>query len=100
MSDHSFQKPDASERVIRPVTDDLTAKQLSSARIAWFTKNHLKQLAAGDGGWSKLFLDSVEHRYWELTFPNGSEHGGGAPELRELNVEAAREKYGSAVEAN
>jgi len=97
MSDQEFEKPGADERVIRPLADDRESKRLCSSRIVWFTKHHLTQLAVSDGGWSKLFLDPEARRYWELNFPDGREHGGGTPELRELSIELAREKYGLVI---
>ncbi len=68
-------------------------------RIAWLLSNHLQKIAdsAQWGAWETLYRDSGDGRYWERTYPQSGQHGGGPPQLRYLTVEQARQKYGAEV---
>jgi hypothetical protein len=63
-------------------------------RIFWLVSRRLVARGHADGGWDQLYLDPRDGRYWELTFPHGSLHGGGPRRLTCLGADAAREKYG------
>lgn len=63
-------------------------------RIEELIEHNLIQLGIADAGWSKLFRDSSDGRYWELTYPQSGMQGGGPPLLRLLDADAARRKYG------
>lgn len=63
------------------------------ARILWLVSRRLTHCGTYDGGWEQLYRDPRDGRYWELTFPHGSLHGGGARQLRALPPEVARTKY-------
>jgi hypothetical protein len=54
----------------------------------------LQQVGSTDAGWTKLFIDKADGRYWELTYPNSDWHGGGPPMLTCVTEEFARSKYG------
>ena len=94
MPDDLFEKPAPDENVLRPISTDLAARRKASARIHWFISTHLKHLGTADGGWSKLYRDPDSGVYWELTHPDGAQHGGGAPELRAVAFDGAKDKYG------
>ena len=59
--------------------------------------DRLDRLAITDGGWSALHRDPEDGRLWELTFPEGHLHGGGAPLLHVVSRQEATEKYGAAA---
>jgi hypothetical protein len=63
-------------------------------RIERLVHSHLKELGTDRSGWDALYRDPDDDRLWELTYPQGQLHGGGPPQLRNLTVEKAREKYG------
>jgi hypothetical protein len=54
----------------------------------------LDRIAVSDAGWTTLFRDAKDGRYWELTFPHGEWHGGGPPTMTCVSVELVRSKYG------
>jgi hypothetical protein len=62
-------------------------------RIFWLVRSRLRQIATVNGGWDQLFVDPRDGRYWELTFPHGSLHGGGPRRLSHLSPADARAKY-------
>jgi hypothetical protein len=64
-------------------------------RILWLlASRRLTLLAVAEGGWRQLYRDPRDGRFWELTFPHGSLHGGGPRRLAVVTSEAAREQYG------
>lgn len=62
-------------------------------RIENLIAHDLVEVGSADGGWSKLYQDPVDRRYWELTYPESETQGGGAPVLRHLDSDAAMDKY-------
>lgn len=46
-----------------------------------------------EGGWSTLFRDPRDGRYWERTYPQGHLHGGGPPALHNLSAADAKLRY-------
>lgn len=77
---------------------DGTANRADSVceRIHWLTAKCLKKLAVSPqwGDWEVLYLDPVDGRYWELTYPEGNLQGGGPPQLKTLPIDEAKQKYG------
>jgi hypothetical protein len=63
-------------------------------RIFWLVRHRLRPRGSANGGWDQLFVDPRDGRLWELTFPQGSLHGGGPRQLTHLGAEEARTKYG------
>lgn len=57
----------------------------------------LTKLATAEAGWSTLYRDPADTRFWELTYPKSELHGGGPPMLRVLQAGAAEEKYRNVV---
>ena len=66
-------------------------------RIEWLVSEKLQKTATDASGWDTLYLDPVDGRYWELTYPNSGVHGGGPPRLTQLPAESAKSKYGTAL---
>jgi hypothetical protein len=66
-------------------------------RIFWLATRRLVARGVANGGWDQLYLDPRDGRFWELTFPEGSLHGGGPRRLTCMSESAAREKYGAAA---
>lgn len=62
-------------------------------RIEYLIENKLDEAARSDDGWSALYQDKMDGRYWELTYPQSDLHGGGAPSLMCLSVDEAKARY-------
>ena len=62
-------------------------------RIETLVEQILQKVAVDKGGWDTLYRDPEDGRYWELTYPDSSWHGGGPPRLTYLSAEEARAKY-------
>jgi len=63
-------------------------------RISLLIKSELQHLATTTDGWEKLYRDSRDGRYWELTYPRREMQGGGPQALTLTSPEKARQKYG------
>jgi hypothetical protein len=66
-------------------------------RIFRLVTRRLEPRGVASGGWEQLYVDPRDGRYWELTFPEGSLHGGGPRRLTCVTESAARERYGAAA---
>lgn len=65
----------------------------NSDRINKLINNNLIFIASSESGWTRLYQDSDDQRYWELTFPNSDYHGGGPPKLVNISKVAAKKIY-------
>lgn len=63
-------------------------------RVFWLVTRRLIPRGHAHHGWEQLYQDPRDGRFWELTFPEGSLHGGGPRLLTCITEERAREKYG------
>jgi len=63
-------------------------------RIDWLVDEYLEGVAHGEDGWTSLFRDPADGRYWELSYPVSTMHGGGPPQLAALAPADARGRYG------
>lgn len=63
-------------------------------RIRALMESHLQKVAIAQNGWETLYRDPDDLRLWEHTYPQSEMHGGGPPELRVIELDAARLKYG------
>lgn len=63
-------------------------------RILWLVSHRLTPVAVADRGWIQLYRDRRDGRLWELTFPQGSLHGGGPRRLECVAALVAAERYG------
>jgi hypothetical protein len=63
-------------------------------RIFWLVTRRLIARGQVHQGWEQLYQDPRDGRFWELTFPEGSLHGGGPRLLTCIDEDRAREKYG------
>ena len=89
---------------LRPEENDLTSAWLVEGdqviadevcqRIDLLVEGHLQLIDSADAGWSRLYLDLADGRYWELTYPQSEMHGGGPPRLAHISADAAKIKYG------
>ena len=66
-------------------------------RIFWLVTRRLVPRGIAHGGWEQLYQDQRDGRYWELSFPEGSLHGGGPRRLKCITADIARERYGAAI---
>ena len=57
-------------------------------------KDHLAQLGTDETGWNLLYRDRRDGRYWEMTYPQSSLHGGGPPALRLLAMDEVKSRFG------
>jgi hypothetical protein len=74
------------------IEDHVVADSVAQ-RIETITKLWLVRVGAGDG-WSTLWRDPNDGRFWERTYPEGHMHGGGPPALKVISESEARDKYG------
>jgi hypothetical protein len=65
----------------------------AALRIEELVKNGLVELGSAEGGWYVLYFDKSDGRYWEKSYPNSHQHGGGAPSLINLSLDEAVKKY-------
>lgn len=65
----------------------------TSRRTDFLITHALIKVAVDGSGWVVLYRDPQDSWYWELSYPDTGEHGGGAPELRCVNVEEVRRRY-------
>jgi len=64
-----------------------------SKRIEYLISNSLEKIATSQDGWCVLYRDSTDLRLWELTYPEGDLHGGGAPNLKVITSNEALTRY-------
>lgn len=62
-------------------------------RIRALIADYLEEVGTDESGWSTLYRDPDDGRFWEQVFPYGYMHGGGPPSLVNLTEQKAREKY-------
>lgn len=75
------------------VVDKQVVADPVTLRIEELIERDLMRVA--DAGWSQLYRDPRDGRYWELYYPHGEMQGGGPPALRMVDRDAARRKYGA-----
>jgi len=75
----------------KPVADPITT------RINMLISDVLVRVGSTDDGWTILYKDPEDGRYWELTYPQSEYHGGGPPMLTWLSEQEVKEKYPSVV---
>jgi hypothetical protein len=63
-------------------------------RIFWLVSRRLTLVGVAEGGWRQLYRDPGDGRLWELSFPQGSLHGGGPRRLECVAALVAAEWYG------
>lgn len=62
-------------------------------RIHQLISKELRKIVASHDGWSVLYQDPDDSRFWELTYPEGHLHGGGPPALTCLSDQDTYERY-------
>ena len=84
-------RPDEHELFVRVIDGKWDAA--TSARIHWLISQHLQKCAITVEGWSMLYRDPQDGRFWEHTYPHSEMHGGGPAKRAVLSEEAAQQKY-------
>lgn len=64
-----------------------------SRRIQYLVSSVLLFVARDGSGWVSVFKDPKDLRYWELSYPDSQDHGGGAPMLRCIDSAEVDKKY-------
>lgn len=65
-------------------------------RIEYLISNYLIKVKSDESGWFVLYKDPMDGRFWELSYPNSEQEGGGAPTLILLKPNSIEmEKYRS-----
>lgn len=54
-------------------------------RIDLLISSYLQRIANDESGWSILYKDPNDNRYWENTFPNWELQGGGPRTLKVIS---------------
>lgn len=94
MSDYELLMP--SETLLQGkwlVSDGAVVADYTSQRIEYLISSVLLFVARDNSGWVSLFRDPKDLRYWELSYPESQDHGGGAPMLRCMNNSEVDKKY-------
>lgn len=94
-------------KIIAPNETDLTGKWVvtnksivgdeTCQRISDLVNGYLIKLGHDQSGWDTLYRDPSDGRFWELIYPQSELQGGGPPQLRNLPVDEAKNKYGGVV---
>lgn len=75
------------------IEDGKLVADVNAKRIDALVTGTLKELGRSADGWSILYLDEGDGRYWELSYAESELHGGGPPLLEVLSSDIANEKY-------
>ena len=65
----------------------------SSRRIDDLIDHYLVEVDRSDDGWSVLYKDPDDGRFWELTYPESTSHGGGPAHLVVVSANIAKARY-------
>lgn len=56
-------------------------------------KNEFVEIGRSDSGWAVLYLDRSDGSYWEINYPDSTQHGGGEPSMKRLSRDEVTEKF-------
>lgn len=78
------------------IHDGRMHRDATCERIEWLVSRYLQKIADSprSGAWETLYRDPHDGRLWERTYPQGEMQGGGPPQLRHLEANEAKRKYG------
>lgn len=62
-------------------------------RIDWLLKSQLLRIGQSADGWTVLYQDPTDQRFWELTYPESGSHGGGPPVLQAIDRPEVQARY-------
>jgi hypothetical protein len=77
------------------VTDQGVEHSNEGRRVEELISSYLIEIATSSDGWSVLYRDPVDGRFWSLDYPNGERHGGGPRSLNFISVDEATKRFGS-----
>lgn len=63
-------------------------------RIEELIAHKLERVASAEAGWTTLYRDPRDGRYWEHTYPHCAWHGGGPPRLTAVSAADVVSRYG------
>lgn len=72
----------------------LVVENDNSKLISNLVSSYLIKVGRDESGWESLYMDPLDERLWELTYPESGQHGGGAPRLDCVSNELENRKYG------
>ncbi len=75
------------------ITNGVPKPDEISERIDYLISKVLVRFSSSEDGWSVLYQDKEDGRYWELTYPESELHGGGPPTLTWLSFEEVKKRY-------
>ncbi len=58
-----------------------------AVRIDWLIASMLVVVGISKDGWSSVYRDPSDQRFWLHTYPQGEMHGGGPPSLRVISAD-------------
>jgi hypothetical protein len=58
-----------------------------AVRIDWLISNVLAVVGASKDGWSTVYRNPSDERFWLHTYPQSEMHGGGPPSLRAISAD-------------
>ncbi|WP_032925962.1 Imm27 family immunity protein [Leptospira santarosai] len=91
-----FNKPLSTETKIVGswiINDSKTENDAKAQRVIYLIAHYLIKIKTDSSGWSTLYQDPEDGRYWESTYPQSNIHGGGPLSLFALTDEQANKKF-------
>lgn len=73
--------------------DGVLEKSPDCARIEELIGSYLEKVAVTDGGWTIVYKDPVDGRFWSLEHPQSEMHGGGPKALFCRTREEVRKRW-------
>lgn len=65
-----------------------------------FARDNFEEIAINKEQWKVLYRDTSSGQLWLQYYPHASAHGGGPPVFVEINLDDARQQFGSALPSN
>ena len=84
----------AQRNMRNPAPTETIIHDPSNERIDWLVNDYFSKVADSIDGWSTLYRDPSDDRYWELSYPESGLHGGGPPRLAVIDANDATLRYG------
>jgi hypothetical protein len=68
-------------------------KDSTCKTVEYLVSEYLEKIDDSSTGWSVLYQDKSDGRYWELSYPQSEMQGGGPPTLTWMSIEDVKKKY-------